>query len=747
MTGVGYRDAHTRTRPHLLVAFFLLVQLAYSQESAAPLIDYETAYLDRIVTAIRIDEEITLDGFLNEFSWSLAEPATNFIRWRPTPGEPAIETTEVYFLYDDDNLYIGVISHDSEPDQIRINDLREDYSFSGNDGVAILIDSLNDDRSGFIFGTNPVGAKRDSQVTNDSVYNWDWDGVWDVRASRNDDGWISELAIPFKTLRFSGATTQEWGLNLNRHILRASEESQWSPLPLRYTFSRVSLAGTLRGLENIRQGRNLKIKPYVTTSFAQSRSRGFGWQDHYDGGVDLKYGLTPSLTLDGTYNTDFAQVEVDQQQVNLSRFNLFFPEKRDFFLENAGTFSFGGTGFGGPGPLVPFFSRRIGLNSRLAPVPILGGARVSGQAGHYDIGFLTMKTEKLDPPETPGVGPLGATPSNNYVVGRIKRNLLTNSWIGALMTHRDSTVDGDYNRVYGADGRFQFFGRLNFDSYVLKSTTPGKLDQDQARQFRTSWVDDEVTVSAGYLTIQPNFNPEVGFVRRDNMTQYDGSFAWRPLISSSTMIRNLQFQTDVTNIQGAGSGEIETRDHAITTGLQFWSGGYVRYTTTERFERLNRPFSIRPGTTIRGGDHSFREHSVSAASDPSRTISGNGRVDWGDFWDGDRTAISGALSLKPNYRWGLDLNYTRNRVALPDGSFTTDLAGARFIYGFSPSAFFNAYIQYDAEANRVSSNIRFNWTHSPLSDLYVVYNDTRDTDRGELVGRAIIVKFTNLFNF
>ena len=263
----------------------------------------------------------------------------------------------------------------------------------------------------------------------------------------------------------------------------------------------------------------------MITSFAQSRSRNFEWQDHYDGGVDLKYGLTPSLTLDATYNTDFAQVEADQQQVNLTRFNLFFPEKRDFFLENAGTFSFGSAGFGAGGSLMPFFSRRIGLSRRLTPVPILGGARVSGQAGRYDIGFLTMKADKLDPLEDPNIEALAATPSNNFVVGRIKRNLLTNSWIGGLVTHRDSTDDGDYNRVYGADARFQFFGRLNFDSYMLKSTTPGMSGEDQARRFGTSWVDDEVAVSAGYLTIQPNFNPELGFVRRDNMTQHDGSFA------------------------------------------------------------------------------------------------------------------------------------------------------------------------------------------------------------------------------
>jgi hypothetical protein len=734
-----------KTFKQLLIVVLLVVCPAYSQRAPAPPIDYATAHLDRIATAVRINEEIKLDGLLEEPAWRLAIPAANFVRWRPSPGEPAGEPTEVYFLYDDDNLYVGFICHDSDPSKIRVNDLREDFSFTGNDGVALVIDSLNDDRSGFLFGANPAGAKRDAQVSNDSAYNWDWDGVWDVRVSRNSEGWLAELRIPFKTLRFSGSSTQEWGLNINRHILRFSEESQWSPLPVRYTFSRISLAGTLRGLENIRQGRNLKVTPYITSSFSQTRNRGLQWNDHYDGGVDLKYGLTPSLTLDGTVNTDFAQVEADQQQVNLTRFSLFFPEKRGFFLENAGTFTFGNATPGGP--LVPFFSRRIGLNPRLAPVPILGGARVSGQVGRYDVGFLTMKSKELNPLKDPDVDPLDATPSNNYVVGRIKRNLRTNSWIGALATHRDSSNQGDYNRVYGADARFQFLGRLNLDSYLLKSKTPGLTGQDQARRAGMSWDDDEVNVSAGYLTIQPNFKPELGFVRRENMTQYDGSLGWKPLIRSSRVIRSLQFETELTYIAGAGSGVIETRDHQITGGVQFWNGGYIRATTTKRFERLNRRFAIRPDIAITGGDYAFREQSISTQSNPSRKISGIGSVEWGSFWNGNRKTFSGDLTLKPSYRWNLALNYAQNRVTLPQGKFTTNLMGAKLIYGFSPFAFFNAFIQYNADTKRVSSNIRFNWTYKPLSDLYIVYNDTRDTSRGEPVDRAIIIKVTNLFNF
>jgi hypothetical protein len=282
---------------------------------------------------------------------------------------------------------------------------------------------------------------------------------------------------------------------------------------------------------------------------------------------------------------------------------------------------------------------------------------------------------------------------------------------------------------------------------VLRSTTPGLVEQDQARKFEAVWDDDELAMSAGYLTIQPNFNPEVGFVRRRDMTQYDAEFTWRPLIRRSRAIRNLRFETGLQYVEGAGSGDIETRDHRITTGVQFQNNGSVTVTTRETFERLDDPFFIRPDIAIAAGDHTFREYSLSAQGDRSRAISGNGSLNWGEFWNGDRTSIGAGVSLKPSFRWNLDLDYTRNRVTLPAGAFTTDLVGARFIYGFNPYAFFNAFVQYNTDTSQVSSNLRFNWTHSPLSDLYVVYNDTRDTSQGGLVDRAIIVKFTNLFDF
>jgi hypothetical protein len=551
---------------------------------------------------------------------------------------------------------------------------------------------------------------------------------------------MAEYIIPFKTLRFSKAPSQEWGLQLTRRVLRLNQETSWAPVPIRYNPGRMSLAGTLRGLENIRQGRNLKVKPYISagvthvrigdqTQTVQSLTR----LKDYDAGMDLKYSLTPSLTLDATIHTDFAQVEVDQQQVNLTRFNLFFPEKRDFFLENSGTFN-----FGPGGNLVPFFSRRIGLSPSGTPIPIDGGVRVSGRVGQYDVGFLTMKT-----------GELGATPSNNYQVGRVRRNLLRNSWIGALATNRDSAVGGDYNRVYGADAHFQFYEKLEFDSYILASATPGQSGRNQARRFQSGWRDDELTISGEYNAVQTNFNPETGFVRRGNMSQYAGDFSWRPQLNGNDTIRNLSFGTTLDYYENGTTEKIETRVQEVSTGITFENAASLTLSAAQTFDRLLTPFRIRSNAMLPVGDYPYLDYTASGRSDPSEKISGNANITWGEFWNGKHKSWGGTVSLKPNYHLNIETTYSRNNVKLPipNGSFTTDLIGTRFIYAFTPRAFLNAFFQYNADTRQVSSNIRFNITHHPLSDLYVVYNDTRNTDTGELVGRALIIKLTNLFNF
>src|SRR5687767_12447148 len=484
----------SRRTPTILIGLVCTVTAlpAFAQLTEA---QFESIRLSKVVTAVRLTEPINFDGRLDERVWQMAEPATDFYQKLPNNGSPASERTEVRFAYDDDNLYVGVTAFDTNPERELIRDLREDFDFGNTDLIQLLIDSLRDGRSGFTFVVNPAGARRDTQVSNNGTTNQDWDGVWDAKTSRNGEAWFVEYMIPFKTLRFSLASTQEWGLNVSRKVMHRNEESNWAPVPLRYNGTRPALAGTLRGLENVEQRRNLKIKPYVIAGGTQARAASqLRTNSDFDGGFDVKYSLTPSMTFDATYRTDFAQVEVDQQQVNLTRFNLFFPEKRDFFLENAGTFTFGGVGQSvfstNVGTLVPFFSRRIGLSAAGTPIPIVGGGRVSGQVAGYDVGVLAMKTERL-----------GSTPSNNYLVSRVKRNIFSTSWVGAIVTDRESGVANDYNRVYGPDIHLQF-DQLEVDSYILRSDTPGRAGRNQARKLQTAWRDDELTLSTEYNAVQ-----------------------------------------------------------------------------------------------------------------------------------------------------------------------------------------------------------------------------------------------------
>jgi hypothetical protein len=715
-----------------LLAAALSSPLALSQSLENP-IDYETARLSRIVRAVRIMEEISLDGRLDEPAWTLAIPATDFIQQQPNTGQLSRERTEVRFLYDENNLYVGINCFDSDALHIAVNELREDFNINDSDSMVVNIDSLRDRRSGFNFAINPSGAKRDGQIFNDGQFNIDWDGVWDAKTTRTDEGWFVEMAIPFKTLRFSNAALQEWGLHINRRIARLNEVSQWSPVPIRFSGGRMSMAGTLTGLENIQPGRNFKVKPFVTAAVTEFRDS--GTDTDYDGGVDAKYSLTPSLTMDLTYRTDFAQVEVDQQQVNLTRFNLFFPEKRDFFLENSAIFNFAGAA--NSSNLVPFFSRRIGLSAAGTPVPILGGTRVSGKINQYDVGFLAMKTRSEN-----------GLASNNFIVGRIKRNLhWANSWIGGMMTSRDSTAAGDYNRVYGPDLRLQFFERLEFESYFLRSDSPSMTGHNQARRFASAWREDEYTIAAEYNAVQASFKPDLGFVRRENVTQYAGELAWRPQLRESELVQNLVFSTTLDYNEGAGSGKVETRSQAVNLGMVFENGAQFNFNADQTFDRLAEPFPIRSNLSIAAGDYQYLGYSATFNTRPAVKIRGNGNVNWGEFWNGNRKSFGGGIVVRPNYHLNVDLTYSRNRVTLPNGSFTTELVGTRFLYAFTPRAFLNAFIQYNADTHQVSSNIRFNLTHHPLSDLYLVYNDRRDTTNGQLVERAFIIKFTNLFDF
>jgi uncharacterized protein DUF5916/cellulose/xylan binding protein with CBM9 domain len=685
-----------------------------------------------VAQAVRIAERLTIDGRLDEPAWELAQAAGNFIQWEPDPGMPSSEKTEVRFLYNDDNLYIGARCWDSDPRHLTIHELRQDFESRQSDTFAVFLDSLHDRQSGFSFWTNPAGARRDVQIFQDDAQrSVDWDGVWDVKTTVDEQGWTAEFVIPFKTLRFSNAPAQEWGLNMLRRIRRRNEDSYWSPLPRRYSTMRASIAGTLTGFENIRQGRNLKIKPSVVASVTELAAAPTGRDA--DGGLDVKYGLSPSMTLDLTYRTDFSQVEVDQQQVNLTRFNLLFPEKREFFLENSGLFTIAG---GRDANVYPFFSRRIGLSASGTPIPIVGGARMSGTRGNYDLGVLAMRTEGQ-----------GGRAADTFAVGRLRRNFRRTSAVGAIVTSRQSAETGDSNRLYGVDTLLRFFnGKLETSSFLMRTETPALRGRDQARLVAVGWNDDNVTVAAQYDTVQPNFNPEVGFVRRRNMTRYASDASWRPRPRGSRHVRNFTFAAG-TELFLDEHGFMETREQAGEAGISFHNSSLIAVNVTNTFDRLAAPFAIRPTVILPAGDYEYLRYALRYNSNLGRAVSGNVNVSTGEFWDGRSWAATGGLDIKPNHHLNVELSVSRNQVELPAGDFTTTIVGLRLLYAFTSNAFFNSFLQYNATTSEFNANTRVNIIHRPLSDLYVVFNEQRDTTSGALRARGVILKFTNLFDF
>ena len=704
---------------------------------------------DPQIRALYTDEEILIDGSLEEPVWDRAEVSTGFIQQEPRPGNPASEKTEVRILFDDNNLYIGVICLDSGGRRgVIVNDLARDFDEREDDVFEVVIDTFNDNQNGFFFATNPGGAKFDAQVTNDgSSFNQDWDTIWHVQSRITDEGWQTEISIPFKSLRFTSQQRQEWGINFMRRVRRKAEVDYWSPVPRPFQLSRVSQAGSLNGIGNVQQGRNLYVKPYIKAPLSRLEDDDVDLKP--DVGFDLKWGVTSQLTLDLTANTDFSQVEADEEQVNLTRFSLFFPEKREFFLENAGFFAFGeGVGIrrrgggGGRPDLVPFFSRRIGVSNG-GLVPILGGSRLTGRAGAFTLGVLSMQTDDFE-----------EEPSTNFSVVRVRRDLMGSSNLGVLFINKDGGEQ--YNRTYGVDGNFNFFRYLTLTSFLLQTDTPDLSGKDGAGKFEMGWQDPFWRLRGGFLSIQENFNPEVGFVRRggydrdervgDAIRKSNGEFgfAFRPE-DRIPWIREIQPSLEPEYITGHDN-LLLTRQVQKQVRLELDDSSRITISHNSTFERLDEPFEITDTQIVPLGDYGFNTTRFSFRGNESRKLSFDFDYETGGFFDGELDSYEVELLVQPSYRFRTDLSWRHNDVRLPDGDFSTDLVGARIQYAFSTTMFINALIQYNSEDGEISSNVRFNLIHKPLSDLFIVYNENRLT-RDRVRDRALIIKFTHLFSF
>lgn len=698
-------------------------------------------------------ERIVLDGVLDEPVWERAAVADNFTQTEPQEGEPASEATQARVAYDRETLYISFVAYDRQVHEVIVNELLKDFNTSDGDVVGVVLDTFHDRRNGYEFATNPAGARWDAQMTNEGrEVNTNWDGVWSVKTRVNGDGWVVEMAIPFRTLKFREGNQLVWGINFMRRLRRKNEESYWAPIPRMFgSIHYVSRAGVLEGLEGISSGSNLRIKPYVVGSVTDLNNGGPAFHRTYlgDVGVDLKWGITSGLTLDLSYNTDFSQVEADEQQVNLTRFSLFFPEKREFFLESSGIFRFGTPERMGMGPgaaagggrqgavrddMILFFSRRIGLSDSGEPIPLRGGVRLTGRAGPFELGLLNIQQEAS-----------ATTPSTNFTVARFRRNILANSDIGAMFMNV-AREGGPFHRIYGGDANFRFFQNLNLSAYLAKTAAPHLTGKNLAGRLALNWRNNFWETRQSYTNIQQNFDNPLGFVPRRGMSKWASFWGahWRPT-ALRRRVREIfpHAQFDYINDP---SGRLETQliDYHLPITLQ--DGTFLEAGINSSYERLVRPFAIHPRVSIDPGRYRFNEYFFLATTDRSKPLSFTTRLATGPFYDGYRRQYSGGVALRVNYRLTTSLSYTRNNIDLKKGSFNADLFSFRAAYSFSTNVFLNALIQYNQTSRTWSSNIRFNIIHRPLSDLYVVYNERRD-DGGRLLGRALIFKFTYLLSF
>ena len=728
------------------------------------------------VRAIRLDEGIRLDGVLDEAVYETAPAITGFIQQVPDIGAPATERTEAWIMFDDTNVYVAGRLHESVPEsQWVANEMRRDTSqLRQNDTFTAFFDTFYDRRNGFNFYTNPLGARADQQFTNEGNPNADWNPVWDVRTGRFDGGWTVEMEIPFKTLRYRSDPPHIWGIQLRRAIRRKNEWVYLTRLPISAGggsgsagIFRVSAAGTLVGLEPPPASRNIEIKPYaiggVTTDLTASPSivdEGSG-----DAGIDVKYGITQNLTADFTYNTDFAQVEVDERQVNLTRFPLFFPEKREFFLEGRGIFGFargGVTGrFGGPGGgpsggifgdvNVPqlFYSRKIGLEEGRV-VPIVGGARVTGKIGQFDVGALNIHA---------GDEMVSRSDPTNFTVVRLRRDLLRRSSVGAMFTNRSvSRVAPGSSQAYGIDGTFAFFENVSLITYVAQTRLPSPeyRGKDLSYQGKFEYAADRYGFQVDHLVVEDNFLPEVGFLRRDNFRRTYSAARFSPRPRSIESVRQFSLEGSFDYILTADENQLETRQAIVAFQTEFESSDRLTFRATDNYELLVRPFTP-PGSgfSIPVGGYGFRDGEVSYSIGQQRRVNGTVAVRYGEYFGGDLTSVElrqGRIAVLP--QMSVEPTISFNWVDTPYGEFQTNLAVTRVNYAFNPRMFFSGLLQYNSASNSFGSNLRLRWEYSPGSELFVVYTDDRDVtgglrpDRGwDLRNRGFVVKFNRLFRF
>jgi uncharacterized protein DUF5916/cellulose/xylan binding protein with CBM9 domain len=706
----------------------------------------------RLVGAVEARAPITIDGALDEEAWRTAQPAGDFIQAEPHEGEAATEPTDVRIAYDRDALYIGVVCHDATPSALVVNDIRKDFAAGEQDSFEVILDTFADRRNGFVFVVNPAGAKSDTQIANEGRdVNTSWDAVWTVATTRGEGGWTAEIRIPFKTLRFERGADRIWGVNFSRRIRRKNEVDYWSPVPRVYNLYRAGMAGTLSGLPDASQGRNLRLKPWIGADVTRGLA-GDKFDRDGEAGLDVKYGVTPSLTLDVTVKPDFAQAEADEQQVNLTQFSLFFPEKREFFLENSGMFYFGdipresrlgNARFSPPEEeMLLFFSRRIGLTDRGEEIPIVAGGRLTGRVGRTGVGAMTIQTQDVS-----------GRDGDNYTVLRGRRDILRNSDVGAIFLSRQSAgAANDRNQVAGVDANFRFRRALSLNGFLAKSETPGVDGGQLAGKGSVVWNDNFLHTQYSLLSVGDNFRDDIGFIKRRGVRKHFADFGirFRPEWWRKFGIRELHPHTRY-NIYTDQSNTKVTHTNHVAMAWFFERGGYLELQWNPRFEQIGVPFAIRPDQSFAPGSYGWNEYVLELETDHSRKVSGSALITSGGFWTGTQVSTKVGVLVRPSYHLTFDTALQRNDIHLPPPmrDFVTNLVTSRIGYAFNTRTFLDTLVQYNTDLKQLSANVRFDLIHRPLSDLFIVYNEQRLTETPTPIntGRGLIVKYTHLLAF
>ena len=730
-----------------LLAAVLLPGIGVAQGTARP-----PAAAARRVTATETRLPIVIDGVLDEAAWRSASPASGFVQSEPNTGGAATEATEVRVLFDATTLYIGAYLHDSDPHGVVVNDIRKDFVDGEQDTFEVIVDTFHDRQNGYAFITNVEGARADRQIANEGrEINMSWDAVWTVKTTRVADGWVVEMAIPFHTLRYDFVAAPTWGINFSRRIRRKNELDFWSPIPREYTLARVSMAGELDGISHEGASRDLRIKPYVAGRTVRATG-GASFENTVAAGVDFKYGVTQGLRLDVTVNPDFAQVEADEQQVNLTQFSQFFPEKREFFLENSGIFYVGDAARNNRVALAPtpdedlllFFSRRVGLTGTGRPIDIPIGLRLTGQAAGWTIGALAMNTK-----------PAFGTSGNNYGVLRVRRNIEKGTDVGFVVMMRQST-DGptSWNQVFGVDGNIRFFDKLDWNSYLIGTRTPNVQSGQYAARTTLNYEGQFFHGKGGVMEIGAGFADDLGYYRRTDVRKWILETGIRPRPEWGRQMGVREFHPHVTwayyeNLAGDMIGK------TLHTGLTAFlnDGGLVELSVNPRFERILTPFAINPSVgAIPAATYAWDEWMLIGQTDLSRPVALVYTFIQGGLWSGTQSTQQLSIVAHPSFRMGATVGISRTAATLaaPSAAFEALLWTARVNYSFTTNMFLDALTQFDPNQRVFNANVRFNVIHHPLSDVFIVFNEQHIDTPGappQTPGRSVILKVTQMLAF